>query len=79
MTQDAQKKALMLDVAGPEVQEVFSISTAACNNFKDTADAPEAHFLPKTNKRYERALFRQINQEARESSDNFITRLRKLA
>lgn len=77
--QDAQKRALLLHVAGPEVQEVFSTFTATCDNYNNTVEALKAHFLPKTNKRYERVLFRQINQEARESSDNFVTRLRKLA
>lgn len=76
VNQDTQKRALLLHVAGLEVQEVFSTFIATCDNYKDTVEALMAHFF---NKRYERVLFRQINQEARESSDNFVTRLRKLA
>ena len=52
------KRRLLLHVAGPKVQEVFSTFTANCNNFVNTTDALKAHFLPKTNKRYERVLFR---------------------
>lgn len=79
VNKDDQKRALLLHVAGPEVQEVFSAFTATCDNYKGTVEALKAQFFTKTNKRYERVLFRQINQEARQSSDNFVIRLRKLA
>ncbi|KAB7508045.1 hypothetical protein Anas_01959 [Armadillidium nasatum] len=61
----AQQKAMLLHVAGTEVQEVY-----ATMNSK---------FSPKVSIRYERFLFRKAIQESNESTDSYVTRLKKLA
>lgn len=79
VTNDAQKRALLLHVAGPEVQEIFSTLPAPLATYDEVQTALEKHFTPKTNVRYERVLFRQVKENAHEDTDSFVTRLRKLA
>ena len=79
VTNDEQKRTLLLHVAGQEVQDVFATLTPADATFTSAKEVLNKYFAPKTNVRYERFLFRQCSQLAHESVDSFVTRLHKLA
>ena len=79
ITNAVQKRALLLHVAEPEVQEIFSTLPAPLTTYVKVQSALDKHFTPKTNIRYERVLFRQVKQEELETTYRFVTRLRKLA
>ena len=79
VTEEEQKRALLLHVAGTEVQEVFSILSAADSTCVAALNSLNAYFAPKANIRYERYLFRQSSQEQHETIDVFVMRLKKLA
>ena len=75
----AQRRALLLHVAGPEVQEIFSTLPEPLDTLELVLTALETYFSPQVNIRYERVLFRQVKQESGETTDSYVTRLRKLA
>ncbi|XP_045123822.1 uncharacterized protein LOC123511835 [Portunus trituberculatus] len=79
VTNRPQRRALLLHVAGPEVQVIFSTLPPPLTTYEEIQTALDKHFTPKTNIRYERVLFRQVRQEECETTDSFVTRLRKLA
>lgn len=79
VTNAAQKKALLLHVAGREVQEIFATLEAANESLEAAQKVLTDYFTPKINIRYERFLFWQCSQEQGESIDSFVTRLHKLA
>ena len=82
-----RKQALLLHYAGPEIDEIYdtlSIEAAAADGspidtYESTANALTRYFTPKTNAAFEIYNFRQAKQEATETIDAFVTRLRKLA
>ena len=83
ITDVGQKRALLLHVAGPDVQEVFfTMETDVVGEDDDYEMAMQAltsYFTPKTNIPFERHVFRQARQTEQESVDQFCTRLRQLA
>ena len=82
-----RKQALLLHYAGPEIDEIYDtlpIEAAAADGspidtYESTANALTRYFTPKTNAASEIYNFRQAKQEATETIDAFVTRLRKLA
>jgi hypothetical protein len=75
-----QKKAVLLHVAGPEVQEVFgTLGLPDTATVEQVLDCLDGYFAPKRNFRYERFVFRQIEQGPAETVDAFVTRLKKAA
>ena len=82
-----RKQALLLHYAGPEIDEIYDtlpIEAAAADGspidtYESTANALTRYFTPKTNAAFEIYNFRQAKQEATETIDAFVTRLRKLA
>ena len=77
---DARKRALLLHLAGTEVQDIFFTLEDANNGGYDGAVTKlNAHFKPQKNIPYERHMFRQAEQAQGESTDNFVHRLKKLA
>ncbi|KAK3890348.1 hypothetical protein Pcinc_005726 [Petrolisthes cinctipes] len=74
-----QRRALLLHVAGPEVQEIFSTLPDPLDTLDLVVAALENYFSPQVNIKYERVLFRQVKQESGETTDSYVTRLRKLA
>ena len=81
VTDADQKKALLLDMAGEEVQDIFDILPAATgdDNYKKTMLALDTHFATKTNSVYERSVFRRTLIAKGETVMNYVTRLRQLA
>ncbi|XP_041453694.1 uncharacterized protein K02A2.6-like [Lytechinus variegatus] len=84
ITQAAQKKSLLLHIAGPDVQELFDTLTVGSptdeqNEYDVALAALTSYFAPAANIAFERHLFRQANQGQDESVDDFCTRLKGLA
>ena len=79
VTRDEQKRALLLDVSGEEVQDLFETLTYTGNTYAQAIDKLNEYFAPKKNIAFERHMFRQSKQEEDETVDNFIVRLSKLS
>ena len=79
ITLDTRKKAMLLHMTGNETQEVFDTITPAGNTYDKTLEVLNTHFSVKKNIPVERSVFHQARQKQGESTEQFVTRLRKLA
>ncbi|PFX23119.1 Transposon Tf2-6 polyprotein [Stylophora pistillata] len=81
VSNDAQKRALLLHVAGMDVQEIYFTLAGDGEDvsFQATLRVLDNYFFPKSNVPFERHLFRQISQESRETVDQFVCRLHQRA
>ena len=77
VTNDLQKRSLLLHVAGMEAQEVYFtlVGEDTIATFQDTLKVMDDYLIPKANVPFERHLFRQIAQENSEIVDQFVCRL----
>ena len=89
VTDDIQKKNLLLVCAGPEVQELYDglnpeddVDEAEIeegeetSKFQATVDILSKHFQPQVNVPFERHLFKQMTPEVGESVLKYIARLK---
>ena len=81
VTEDKQKRALLLYQAGQSTQEIFDMlpGTGDEDDYETAMTKLNEYFSPKKNVDYEIFQFRQAVQNAGETVDQFATRLRKLA
>jgi len=83
LTDAEQKKALLLHLAGQDVQDIFETlpegGEEGDNVYDQTVSALNTYFQPHVNIPYERHVFRQITQSETESIDQFATRLMQQA
>ena len=79
VTNDKQKCALLLYRVGQETQEIFETFTDTGNDYKTAIENLDQYFMPKKNVGYEIFQFRQATQKPKETADQFVTRLRRLA
>ena len=81
VTEDKQKRALLLYQAGQSTQEIFDTlpGTGEEDDYETAMTKLNEYFSPKKNVDYEIFQFRQAVQNAGETVDQFATRLRKLA
>ena len=81
VSNEIQKRALLLDVAGMGVQEIYFTLAGEDGDasFEATLNVLEDYFVPRANIPFERHLFRQISQGIGESIDQFVCRLRQRA
>ena len=79
VTDDQQKRALLLYQAGAETQKIFKVIPEAGNNYASAMKKLDDYFTPKKNIEFEVFQFRQTTQHDGETIDQFVTRLRKLA
>ena len=80
VTKDEQKKAMLLHLAGEEVQDIFeTLGNLQENNYAQVKDKLSDYFKPQKNIAYERHAFRSCKQEKNEKMDDYIIRLKKLA
>ena len=82
VTNNEQKKALLLHLAGPEIQDLFEtlpegVGEEDQNAYEIAVSRLNTYFTPKRNLTYERHVFRTIKQSPGDSIDKFITNLRK--
>ena len=76
-----RRRALLLHLAGTDVQDIFSTlpNTGDARDYKKAADALNAYFVPKVDTTYARHSFRQLTQTPGETIRQFATRLRRAA
>jgi len=68
VSDNTQKRALFLHVAGMDVQEIyFTLAGVDASDFAATVKVLDDYFAPKTNVPFERHLFRQIVEEIGET------------
>ena len=81
ITQDAQKKALLLHTGGLDLQELYFTLEPEdeTNTFDECLSVLDNYFVPKVNIPFERHLFRQMEQLSGEKVDQFVCRLRQKA
>ena len=81
ITDDKQKRALLLHYGGPEVDEIFETlqDVGKDKDYNKAVEKLTAYFSPQVNTTYEVYNFRQAKQKDGETLDSFHTRLRTLA
>ena len=77
----ARQRALLLYLAGPEVEHIFSTlpDTGEEDDYQKAEEKLSAYFAPKKNVLYERYVFRQASQDHDDTFDKFYTHLRHLS
>ena len=81
VTYDAKQKALLLHCGRMDLQDVFYALEAEgdADTYAQCVTTLDAHFLPQKNIAFERHLFRQLEQGATETVDQYVCRLREKA
>ena len=76
-----RRRALLLHLAGPDVQDVFSTlpDTGEVTDYKKAVTALNTYFVPRVNSTYARQTFHKLCQEPGETVQQFSTRLRRTA
>ena len=84
ITKEEQKGALLLHLAGPDVQDIFEtlavpqlMEGEEVNIYDQAVQMLTAYFRPKKNTTYERHLFSGITQDHNESFEKFLTKLKQ--
>ena len=79
VTDDKQKRALLLHAARVDVQIYFTmVSEEEIFSFTTTMKALDDYFVPKSTVPFERHFFKQIAQASYETVDQFVCRLQQL-
>ena len=79
ITNDKQKRALLLYQAGEATQEIFETLPETGDDYATAQAKLDEYFSPKKNVDYQVFQFCQAVQQPGETVDQFVTRLRKLA
>ena len=79
ITGEARKKAMLLHLAGRETQDIYETLQPESNSYQHTLESLNSHFQVKKNVTFERSKFLNAKQDQSESTEQFVTRLRKLA
>ena len=76
-----RRRAMLLHLAGPDVQEIFTTLTDTGNasDYARAVDVLNAYFVPQVNSAFARQTFHQITQKPGETVQQFATRLKKAA
>ena len=62
ITDQKQKRSILLHLAGPKIQEIFETLTDTADDCKTAIEKLDAHFKSCTNMAFERYVFRQATQ-----------------
>ena len=79
ITDEKQKRAMLLYQAGSETQDIFDTLLDTGEDYETAKRKLDDHFSPKKNVDFEIFQFRQATHLAGESVAQFATRLRKMA
>ena len=76
-----RRRAMLLHLAGPDVQEIFTTltETGDATNYASAVEALNVYFVPQVNSAFARQTFHRITQNPGETVQQFVTRLRKAA
>ena len=78
VTDDKQKRALLLHAAGVDAQIYFTmVSEEEIFSFNTTMKALDEYFVPKSTVPFERHFFKPIAQASYETVDQFVCRLQQ--
>ena len=77
-TETSLRRAVLLHLAGPEVQTVFKTLSGTGDDYATALAKLTEYFEPKKNIPFERHLFRQAAQGPTENMNSFVARLRSL-
>nr|XP_058952093.1 uncharacterized protein K02A2.6-like [Pocillopora verrucosa] len=74
-----RRRAMLLHLAGQDVQEIFSTlaNTGEATDYTAAVTALNGYFLPKVNSAFARQKFHRLQQQPGETVLQFVTRLRK--
>ena len=78
ITVDNRKRALLLHLAAPAVQDIFATLFDTGTSYMEALTALNTHFTPQKSLQFERHTFRQAHQASNESISHYLTRLRRL-
>ena len=79
VTQDQQRRALLLHLGGKDVKNIYRTLKEDTDNFNNIVTKLDNYFKPKKNIPYEKYVFKQATQNKDENTVSYITRLRTLA
>ena len=74
-----RQRALLLHYAGDEVYDIFETLEGTGDDFETAKDKLTRYFEPKKNIAFSIYNFRQTKQEANETMDTYVTKLRQMA
>ena len=74
ITVDNRKRALLLHLAGPAVQDIFATLSDTRTSYMEALTALNTHFTPQKTLQFER----HTHQAPNESISQYVTRLRRL-
>ena len=78
VTVDSHKRALLLHLTGPDVQDIFATLQDTGTAYKDAITALDTYCSPQKNFQFERRTFRQTHQAPNEPINQYIMHLRCL-
>ena len=78
ISNNRQRVALLLRLGGKDLREIYKTLIEQVHTFDAVKQKPSVYFKPKKSVTYERYKFKDAKQERRESSVNYITRLKSL-
>ena len=79
ITNDNQKRAVLLHVSGKQVRDIFNTFSNVGPSYQDACDRLDEYFLPKKNVIYERWQFHNSKQGTDENTLTYVTRLKTLS
>ena len=79
ITNKARRRAALLHCGGKELRRTYNTMKDENDEYDDIRGKLTKHFEPQRNKRFERLKFRQAKQEADETVDAFVSRLKHLS
>ncbi|XP_068713158.1 uncharacterized protein [Montipora foliosa] len=82
IVEDRQRATLLLHTSGQEVQDLLYTLAGLgeeLRDYKDVVELLDSYFVPKVNVRFERHVFRKMEQLPNEKVDQFVCKLRQKA
>ena len=77
VSDDAQKRALLLHMSGPDVQDIFNTLSDSTGTYDSAKKALNDYFEPKKDVTWERLQFRRTLPVANESVHEYVIRLKQ--
>ena len=78
ITNDNQKRAVLLHVSGKQVRDIFNTLSDVGTTYQEACERLVEYFLPKKNIIYERWQFHNAKQNSDEQTLTYVTRLKTL-
>ena len=79
VTNDLQKRAILLHANWKRVREIFTTLKGTGNSYADACMKLDEYFKPRKNVIYKICIFRNTKQQSDENTASYVVRLRKMA